>query len=94
MNTKDILKALIEHGYSEKQAMHTAQELMELSESLKTLLARWMEQNEESDYAAEGFTLLELKQKFEMTYPAALLTIDWLLKEPDMAKKAIATGGK
>ena len=53
-----------------------------------------MEQNEESDYAAEGFTLLELKQKFEMTYPAALLTIDWLLKEPDMAKKAIATGGK
>lgn len=94
MNTIDIIKVLMVHNYAQKQATLTAQELMDISECLKPLLVKWMEQNEESDYAAEGFTLLELKQKFDMTYPAALLTIDWLIKEPILAKKAIATGGK
>lgn len=27
-----------------------------------------------------------------MTYPAALLTIDWLIKEPEKAKKSLEKG--
>jgi hypothetical protein len=28
-------------------------------------------------------------EKQRMTYPAALLTIDWLIKEPNKAKEAL-----
>ena len=46
------------------------------------------------DDTVEGFKLSELNQKFDMTYPAALLTIDWLIKEPERAMRSINRGIK
>lgn len=94
MNTEEIAKVLIEHEYTEKEASMTAKELAEISDCLRPLLALWMNREEETDYSVEGFTLLELKQMFGMTYPAALLTIDWLIKEPSVAIRAISSGIK
>lgn len=94
MNTNDIIKLLMQQDYTQKEAIITAQELSELSPQLKSLFCQWVENGSEGDYTAEEFTLLGLKQKFDMTYPAALLTIDWLLKDPQMAKAAIYSGVK
>ena len=33
-----------------------------------------------------------LRNKFGMTYPAALLTMDWLIKEPEKAIESINRG--
>ena len=49
---------------------------------------------EESDYHVVGFSLLELKRKFDMTYPAALLTMDWLIKDSENAIRSINRGIK
>ena len=46
----------------------------------------------ETDFSAEGFSVIGLKQQYEMTYPAALLSIDWVLKDPDNAVKCIKKG--
>lgn len=92
MNTNDIIKLLMQQDYTEKEAIVTAQELSELSPQLEALFCQWVENGSEGDYTAEEFTLLELKKKFDMTYPAALLTIDWLLKDPQVAKVAICSG--
>ena len=94
MNAEEIAKVLIEHDYTEKEASTTAGELAELSDCLKSLLVLWMDKEEETDYSAEGFTLLGLKQMFGMTYPAALLTMDWLIKEPSVAVMAVISGIK
>jgi len=88
---KDILKM---RGYPEKQAFSVANDLQEIDSALQDALQRWLVIEEEMDFQIEGFKLSELKQKFDMTYPAALLTMDWLIKEPELATKSINRGIK
>lgn len=89
---KAIQDILIERGCPEKQAILVASNLQTLDPSLKDGLQSWLADQTEKDYFIEGFLLSELKRKFDMTYPAALLTMDWLIKEPELAKKSIQRG--
>lgn len=89
---KAIQDILIERGCPEKQAILVASNLQTLDPTLKDGLQSWLADQTEKDYFIEGFLLSELKQKFDMTYPAALLTMDWLIKEPELAKKSIQRG--
>lgn len=91
---ENILNILQERGYSEKQSVKVAAELHDIDDSLKPFLNKWLISEEENDCHIEGFSLLELKCKFDMTYPAALLTMDWLIKEPENAIRSINRGIK
>jgi len=86
---KDIL---IKRGFTEKQASRLAEELSNIDERLKYALDKWLKDGTETDYMAEGFSIIGLKQQYEMTYSAALLSIDWVLKDPDNAVKCIKKG--
>lgn len=86
---KDIL---INRGFTEKQASRLAEELSNIDERLKTALEKWLKDGTETDYSAESFSIIGLKQQYEMTYPAALLSIDWVLKDSDNAVKCIKKG--
>lgn len=90
----EIKNILVARGYTERQALVVASELFQVDDSLQQGLWHWLVSEEETDYTVEGFKLSELKYKFEMTYPAALLTIDWLIKEPERAVKSINRGIK
>ena len=74
--------------------MTSAPELLQIDNSLQKGFRCWLVSEEETDYIVEGFKLSELKHKFDLTYPAALLTIDWLIKEPERAIKSINRGIK
>ena len=82
----------MKRGYTEKQAKSAATELAQIDPRLKEALDNWLADETENDFSVEGFSILELKEKFEMTYPAALLSIDWILKEPEMAINCINKG--
>jgi hypothetical protein len=58
------------------------------------LLEKWVNQEDEQDITVDGFSLLSLKKQYKMSYPAALLSIDWLIKEPQIASQAIKRGIK
>lgn len=88
-NIRDIL---VKRGYPEKKALSVASDLLKIDASLVDALQRWLFTEEETDFQIEGFVLSELKHKFDMTYPAALLTMDWLIKEPEQAIKSINRG--
>lgn len=88
---KDILAML---GYTAKQAVTVAAELEKIDWQLQKGLQIWLAEEKETDYLIEGVKLSELKRKFGMTYPAALLTMDWLIKEPELAMKSINRGIK
>ncbi len=92
MDAKDIIKKLTENKYTERQAPLVANELLHLDASLRPLLKVWVKDNEETDFESEGYSITYFNEKFGMTYPAALLTIDWLIKEPAVAKDAISHG--
>lgn len=91
---EEIKNILVSKGYTERQALVVASELLQMDDSLQQGLRRWLVGEEETDYAVEGFKLSELKCRFDMTYPAALLTINWLIKEPERAIKSINRGIK
>lgn len=85
-------ETLIKRGYTQKQALLLSKELKDIDERLKPALDNWMKDETETEFMAEGFTILRLKQQYGMTYPAALLSIDWILKDPDNAVKCIKKG--
>ena len=58
------------------------------------ILNSWIETERCTDFVIEGFSLLSIMKKYDMSYPAALLTIDWLIKEPQIAKNALEKGIK
>ena len=94
MNKEVIIKALIRNQYPEVQASGVADELMHIDLKLVPLLEKWVNQEDEQDITVDGFSLLSLKKQYKMSYPAALLSIDWLIKEPQIASQAIKRGIK
>lgn len=90
---ENIKKILIERGYPEKAAETTASNIAKLSGEMKEAIQTWLHTNKETDMGSNGYTISSLMNRFKgMTYPAALLTIDWLKREPETAKKAIERG--
>lgn len=95
MNSQDIEKSLVKKcKYTESQAVLVTKELVQIDQTLIPLLNKWVENSVETNVMVEGFSLYELMSTYKMTYPAALLTIDWLVKEPIIAKDAIKQGLK
>ena len=90
MEKKEIAELLIQRGYTENGAHLVAQDILTLHPSLMPLWKKWVSDPEIcQDFEAEGFSIRFFMEKQRMTYPAALLTIDWLLKDPEEAKKAV-----
>ena len=89
---EQIKQILMKRGYNEKQAIVASKELLGLDERLKGAFSLWMDKDEETDFTIEGVCMSNLKAKFKMTYPAALLTMDWIIKEPEKAINSIKHG--
>ena len=87
-----IYMALIENGYSEKSAKLVLDDLLHLSAPLNDYLLEWIENETCKDYNIDEFSIHEFQEKRNMKYPAALLTMDWLLKEPIKAKESLKRG--
>lgn len=93
MNELEIKTILIERGYPESAAISVAQKLATLKGKLKEAASEWLSTGEEAEVASNGYSTKSLMEKYPgMTYPAALLTIDWFEREPDKAKPIIEKG--
>ncbi|NDV59086.1 hypothetical protein [Bacteroides sp. 519] len=92
---KKTVEILTARGYTEKQAKILGESLSKIDASLKNGLDKWLEDvSIEKDFSIHGITLSEIKKKFNMTYIAALLSMDWVIREPDRAVKSINNGIK
>lgn len=89
---ENIKQVLLKRGYTDKQINAVIDDLLAIDESLKEGFSLWIESEKETDYTIKGITLSKLKKKFGMTYLAALLTIDWVIKEPEKAIESINRG--
>lgn len=76
---------------TEKIASLLEQDLEQLHPTLMPVFNKWMEQEsfrDETKY--HGYSVASLMSERKMTFPAALLTIDWILKNPESACKALS----
>lgn len=91
--TEIFAKKLTEQGYQSKMAEMVAKELMNVDNSLSMHVVSWLK-DECEDFESHGYSITGLMKERNMTYPAALLTIDWLIKDPESAKKSLTRGIK
>lgn len=88
--TKEIL---IERGYPESAAIATSKNLSKLSGRFRLAIDKWLSEESESEIESQGYTSKGLMARFQgMTYPGAILTLDWLEREPEKAKRTIEQG--
>ena len=88
---KSLKELLVERlGYSEQDVPLLESQLKGLHELLLPLYQRWVETGQSSDSRQyEGYSLNSLQADYGMNFIAALLTLDWLLKEPEQARQAL-----
>lgn len=91
MDKNNITKILTEReGYTQKRAVLLASECPNMSEELRPLFEKWLQDaSVMEDFNTHGYSLLNMMQQRGMHYLAALLDMDWLIKEPEKAKPVI-----
>lgn len=86
------MKALIMERLqcSEKRAEIIANDLEKLHPELQPLLERWIKDGHCEDATLyHGYSLDTLMAEKRLKFTGAILTLDWILKDPDMALKAL-----
>lgn len=90
MKKEYIYKILIDRGYNAHTAHLVAEDLTHLHESLHDCLSGWLrDESDRKDFKVHNYSISQLQAERLMSYPAALLTIDWLIKEPEKATKSL-----
>lgn len=85
---KEEIKAILvsREGYNSAKADAVATDLIGLDAPLAELLLKWLNDPScKGDFAAEGVSLFQLQKKLKLNYPASLLTMDWIIKDPENA---------
>ena len=92
MNKASIEKILTtELKYSSFEASLTADDLIMLQPQLISAAEKWEADRTETDVSVMGFSAKQLMITKHFTYPAALIALDWLLTEPEIAKKELCS---
>ena len=92
MTRSEIFNALLEHNYTEKQSSILASKLAVLDKSLIKCMESWLKNGQQTNYSAHGISINELIEKHRMQYLAAVLTMDWVLRDPTKAMETIQKG--
>lgn len=88
---KDIIMQRLGMGDAEAELM--VQELSNVCMELKPLVKAWLETGtEEDDTLYHGYSINSLKRDYGMYFTGAVLTLDWLIREPEKAKAVLTIG--
>lgn len=80
-------------GYSVQDVDLLSRDLEQLDSTLVPILAKWVSDGTCSDATEySGYSIDSLCSRFDMNFIAALLTLDWIIKEPEKALTAIKNG--
>lgn len=95
MDKLEILEILMQRGYTQRNASLVAEEMVNIAPQLQQYLEAWlMDKSYNENYEVGEYSLKRLQEERRMNYPAALLTMDWLIKEPEAALRSLNRGIK
>lgn len=94
MEIKELLMKRL--SYTPQEATIICNDLKNLNPSLVPLLERWIQNDEEITDTQEfnGYSINRLLNGSKMNFIAALLTLDWIIKNPEKAIPLIRCGIK
>jgi len=79
-----------ELDYSDFVAEQTADDLISIDKQLQPLLEKWLSNREITDFEVLVFSINELMRQRNFTFPSALIAMDWLLTEPEIASRELS----
>ena len=95
MDKLEILEILMQREYTQRNASLVAEEMVNIAPQLQQYLEAWlMDKSYNENYEVGEYSLKRLQEERRMNYPAALLTLDWLIKEPEAALRSLNRGIK
>lgn len=83
------LKLINELNYSEFESEEFIEDAKKMDESLRNYLFLWANENKELEVSINGVSTKWLQENKNINYPAALLALDWIIREPEIAKDAL-----
>lgn len=90
---KDALMGRL--GYKPHEADTVVQDLERLSPVLRPILDRWIADGTESDSQEfHGYSIDSLRKGSPLNFIAALLTLNWIVRDPEKATSVIRKGIK
>lgn len=91
MNKEFIIKILQYEGYPSYMIENTICKLENLSEPIKTWFSDWLkDKNVILKERIYGFSFIELVENYKMKEIGAFITLDWLKREPEHARKKLS----
>jgi hypothetical protein len=93
LNKNDLIQRLIaEFQYPPKGADLVANKLLALTPVVHEAFQKFWDHAELPDLEIEGYTVQKLMVEHQMKPLAALLTLDWLVREPEKALASLRRG--
>lgn len=94
METKKLHEFLETQKVLKEQIRELAQMIEKTDPMIYDAFDAFVTKGTEPDVSVEGYSCNTLMQEHGLSITGALLTLDWLLREPDEAKQAIKDGVK
>jgi hypothetical protein len=94
MQPDEIIPRLVsEFGYTEKNAERVAHNLQECTPVVQEAFEKWWRgEGLDAHLEVKGYTLKRLIEEYGLRPIAAFLDLDWLIREPEQALKALSRG--
>lgn len=90
-NIKELLKQRLNCFENESDILY--EDLKKLDSTLLPILDDWiLDENTLNDINYNGYSVASLCKDYGMSFVGALLTIDWIIKEPEKALEALRNG--
>ncbi|HKD75054.1 MAG TPA: hypothetical protein VKB76_06140 [Ktedonobacterales bacterium] len=80
-----VRRLIFEFGYPTSYVAKFADELLQLEPQLQEAFSIWWYTGAIPSFAVEGFTIQRLVDEYRSTIPNAFTTLDWLIREPEVA---------
>lgn len=92
MDKSVIKEILAKEGYPDFMIESTVEKIGNFAPDIASAFAEWLDKGIEPNLEVEGFSYAMLMQTYEMKPTGAFITLDWLYREPERAKKALKRG--
>ena len=80
-------------GCTAEMAERVEKNLNNISVELRCFVDKWLESGIVEDTPVyHGYSVVRLMEQYGMVFTGAILTLDWIIKDPDLALKALKEG--
>lgn len=89
LNYFKLKEDIKKYNFNDKQAQYMIGRLRSMDKGIKKSFGIWYSKGAYPEYSIEDFTVQELIEEGKMNPFNAFLTLDWLKKDPEVAKRSL-----